>query len=234
MELTKIAGVILAAGQGTRMKSDIPKVLHPLAGKPLLGHVVDCARALQPTSIVIVYGHGGERVRAAFADQTDLGWAEQPQQLGTGHAVQQALPLLPGVDQILVLYGDVPLTQTDTLESLIAGAGLGVGLLALSLGTLRIQRGPGRAIAAQQLRIGPWPDILTARQGQAGKAFGRVVASLVRITDGEVSHVHLPGTPGRITVRFAGTQTDAKQGRGNFIPDRWVVGPLGEKVLVIR
>lgn len=146
----KLGVVILAAGQGTRMKSDIPKVLHPIAGRPLLGHVVECARALQPASIVIVHGHGGDRVRAAFADQTDLGWAEQAQQLGTGHAVQQTLPLLPAVDQVLVLYGDVPLTRPDTLKSLIAGAGEGVGLLTV---TLDDPTGYGRIVRDQQGRV---------------------------------------------------------------------------------
>ncbi|MCB1660824.1 MAG: NTP transferase domain-containing protein, partial [Pseudomonadales bacterium] len=89
-----IGVVILAAGQGTRMRSAIPKVLHHLAGKPLLGHVIDCARALDPAEIVVVYGHGGERVREAFADQADLQWAEQAEQLGTGHALMQAMPEL--------------------------------------------------------------------------------------------------------------------------------------------
>lgn len=125
--------VILAAGQGTRMKSDLPKVLHPLAGKPLLGHVVDCARSLQPVEIVVVYGHGGERVRAAFADQHDLRWAEQREQLGTGHAVQQAMPLLTAADHVLVLYGDVPLTRPETLQTLIAEARDSFGLLTVTL-----------------------------------------------------------------------------------------------------
>ena len=143
----KLGVVILAAGQGTRMKSDIPKVLHPIAGKPLLGHVVDCARALNPAEIVIVYGHGGDRVRAAFTDHPDLHWAEQAEQLGTGHAVQRALPFLADVDQILVLYGDVPLTQPSTLQALIASAGDGVGLLTV---TLDDPTGYGRIVRDQQ------------------------------------------------------------------------------------
>lgn len=125
--------VILAAGQGTRMKSAAPKVLHRLAGKPLLGHVIDCARALDPAEIVVVYGHGGDQVRAAFADQPDLRWAEQAPQLGTGHAVAQAMPALDAAGQVLVLYGDVPLTRADTLRDLVAATAQGFGLLTMCL-----------------------------------------------------------------------------------------------------
>src|SRR3546814_10761307 len=81
--------VILAAGEGKRMKSALPKVLQPIAARPMLAHVVDTARALEPAAIHIVHGHGGGQVRAAFAEQADLQWAEQAKQLGTGHAVQQ-------------------------------------------------------------------------------------------------------------------------------------------------
>ena len=125
--------VILAAGQGTRMKSALPKVLHRLSGKPLLGHVIDYARALSPAEIVVVYGHGGEQVREFFADQADLRWAEQARQLGTGHAVQQAMPLLETADRVLVLYGDVPLTRPQTLDTLIRSAEDGFGLLTVDL-----------------------------------------------------------------------------------------------------
>jgi CTP:molybdopterin cytidylyltransferase MocA len=86
--------VILAAGQGKRMGSDLPKVLQPLAGRPLLAHVVETARALGPAAIHVVYGHGGELVRAAFAG-TELGWALQAEQKGTGHALMQAMPAVP-------------------------------------------------------------------------------------------------------------------------------------------
>ncbi len=109
--------VILAAGQGTRMRSKLPKVLHPLAGRPLLDHAVQAAKRLSPERVVVVYGHGGEQVKAAFSDP-DLIWVEQKEQLGTGHAVAQGLPELQGVDQILVLYGDVPLIRDRTLTSL--------------------------------------------------------------------------------------------------------------------
>ncbi len=109
--------VILAAGQGTRMRSKLPKVLHPLAGRPLLDHAIQAAKRLSPTRIVVVYGHGGEQVKGAFSDP-DLIWVEQEEQLGTGHAVAHALPELQDVDQILVLYGDVPLLRDRTLTSL--------------------------------------------------------------------------------------------------------------------
>jgi bifunctional UDP-N-acetylglucosamine pyrophosphorylase/glucosamine-1-phosphate N-acetyltransferase len=116
--------VILAAGQGKRMRSDLPKVLHPLAGKPLLGHVVDAARELDAQKICVVYGHGGERVREAMA-APDLTWAKQDPQLGTGHAVLQAMPEFVAVPPAptLVLYGDVPLTRVSTLKRLIEAAG---------------------------------------------------------------------------------------------------------------
>ncbi len=116
--------VILAAGQGKRMRSDLPKVLHPLAGKPLLSHVIDAARELGAQKICVVYGHGGERVREAL-DAPDLSWARQEPQLGTGHAVLQAIPEFAAVPPAptLVLYGDVPLTRVSTLRRLIDAAG---------------------------------------------------------------------------------------------------------------
>ncbi|MGE0312968.1 MAG: bifunctional UDP-N-acetylglucosamine diphosphorylase/glucosamine-1-phosphate N-acetyltransferase GlmU [Lautropia sp.] len=125
--------VILAAGMGKRMHSDTPKVLHPLAGKPLLAHVVDTARSLTPRTLVVVYGHGAEKVRAAFADERAepaLRWALQSPQLGTGHAVAQAVPELDPAVPTMVLYGDVPLVTTATLQRLVAAAGPDrVGLL---------------------------------------------------------------------------------------------------------
>ena len=114
--------VILAAGQGKRMNSDRPKVLQPLAGRPLLGHVIATARSLQPAAIEVVYGHGGDQVRAAFADES-LGWALQAEQLGTGHALMQAMPSIADDHLVLVLYGDVPLIRRETLAELIALAG---------------------------------------------------------------------------------------------------------------
>lgn len=110
--------VILAAGQGKRMKSDLPKVLQPLANKPLLGHVIDTAKIMQADGIHIVYGHGGEQVKKAFASES-VTWALQAEQLGTGHAVAQAMPNIPDGHDVLVLYGDVPLIRTETLQALL-------------------------------------------------------------------------------------------------------------------
>lgn len=125
--------VVLAAGQGKRMQSDLPKVLHPLAGKSMLAHVLDSARRLSPDRIVVVVGHGGEQVRAAFAAESDLIFVEQAEQLGTGHAVAQAVPQLAGgenaQDTTLVLYGDVPLVQTTSLDGLLKAREQGVALL---------------------------------------------------------------------------------------------------------
>jgi len=114
--------IILAAGAGKRMKSALPKVLQPVAGRPMLAHVIETARQLQPAGIHVVHGHGGAAVRAAFAGQDDLAWAEQVQQLGTGHAVLQAMPAVPDTAQVLVLYGDVPLIRADTLRALLHDA----------------------------------------------------------------------------------------------------------------
>jgi len=110
--------VILAAGQGKRMKSDLPKVLQPLAGQPILGHALNTAKSLDAAGIHIVYGHGGEQVKDRLAKEK-VQWALQAQQLGTGHAVAQALPAIPDDHQVLVLYGDVPLVRKETLEALV-------------------------------------------------------------------------------------------------------------------
>ena len=114
--------VILAAGQGKRMKSDLPKVLQPLAGRPLLGHVLDTTAGLEAAATHVVYGHGGEQVLEAFKGR-DVHWALQAEQHGTGHAVMQAMPQVPDDHLVLVLYGDVPLVQLDTLARLVAAAG---------------------------------------------------------------------------------------------------------------
>jgi bifunctional UDP-N-acetylglucosamine pyrophosphorylase/glucosamine-1-phosphate N-acetyltransferase len=112
--------IILAAGEGKRMKSAKPKVLLPLAGRPMLAHVLDAARVLQPARIHIVHGHRGERVRAAFTAAGDIAWVHQPEQRGTGHAVRLAMPGIPDAARVLVLYGDVPLIRADTLRNLLA------------------------------------------------------------------------------------------------------------------
>ncbi|MGW8229157.1 MAG: bifunctional UDP-N-acetylglucosamine diphosphorylase/glucosamine-1-phosphate N-acetyltransferase GlmU [Gammaproteobacteria bacterium] len=130
--MSKLNVVILAAGQGTRMKSCQPKVLHPLAGKPLLGHVLDTARSLNPAKIIVVYGHGGEQVPKTLAGD-DLVWVEQAQQLGTGHAVEQAMSEVDDESSLLILYGDVPLLQPTTLAELIRLGAEGFGLLTVHL-----------------------------------------------------------------------------------------------------
>ena len=120
--MPRINVVILAAGMGKRMRSALPKVLHPLAGKPILSHVLDTARTLSPKKICVIYGYGGERVRQTVGDDPNLIWVEQAQQLGTGHAVKQALPYLEKGSATLVLFGDVPLVKSNTLEELIGKA----------------------------------------------------------------------------------------------------------------
>ena len=144
--------VILAAGQGKRMHSNLPKVLHPLAGKALVSHVIDCARQLSPQTLCLVYGHGGDAVRSTL-DAPDLAWALQEPQLGTGHAVQQALPHLKGDGTTLILYGDVPLIRTETLKTLVQAAH---GALAILTVELADPTGYGRIVrneAGQVVRI---------------------------------------------------------------------------------
>ncbi|HEY3786690.1 MAG TPA: bifunctional UDP-N-acetylglucosamine diphosphorylase/glucosamine-1-phosphate N-acetyltransferase GlmU [Steroidobacteraceae bacterium] len=149
--------LILAAGQGKRMHSDLPKVLQPLAGRPLLKHVIDTARSLQPASIHVVYGHGGELVRDTL-QQEAVSWVLQAQRLGTGHAVQQAMPEVPDESLVLVLYGDVPLINGSTLTRLVALAGpKKVGILTVTLDdptgygrVIRNSRGEVRRIVEQK------------------------------------------------------------------------------------
>ncbi len=141
--------VVLAAGEGKRMKSALPKVLQTIAGVPMLGHVIASARALGPAGIHVVYGHGGDQVRAAFVDQPDLHWAEQAQQLGTGHAVQQAIPGVPEDARVLVLYGDVPLIRSETLQRLLDAP----GRLAVLAAELADPTGYGRIVRDAQGRV---------------------------------------------------------------------------------
>jgi bifunctional UDP-N-acetylglucosamine pyrophosphorylase/glucosamine-1-phosphate N-acetyltransferase len=114
--------VILAAGQGKRMKSELPKVLQPVAGRPLLKHAIDAAQILEPTAVYVVYGHGGDLVRETLKDEP-VSWVLQAERLGTGHAVMQAIPSIPDDHVVLVLYGDVPLISASTLAELLALCG---------------------------------------------------------------------------------------------------------------
>lgn len=125
--------IILAAGKGTRMRSKLPKVLQPLAGQPLLGHVIQTAKQLQAQNIITIYGHGGDLVKDAFSHE-QIQWVEQAEQLGTGHAVQVTLPVLPQDGISLILYGDVPLVRQQTLEQLLdASSQTGIGMITLTV-----------------------------------------------------------------------------------------------------
>ncbi|MDA1107440.1 MAG: bifunctional UDP-N-acetylglucosamine diphosphorylase/glucosamine-1-phosphate N-acetyltransferase GlmU [Proteobacteria bacterium] len=142
--------IILAAGQGTRMRSALPKVLHPLAGRPLLEHVIHTAHELDAKAVHVVYGYGGDAVPRALA-HLDACWVEQAEQLGTGHAVAQAMPFVADADTVLVLYGDVPLIGAATLRRLLAAASSeGLGLLTVyqhdPRGYGRIVRDKGRKV----------------------------------------------------------------------------------------
>ncbi len=135
--------VILAAGMGKRMKSDLPKVLHPIAGKPMVKHVIAAANNLNPNKVVVVYGHAGDKVKSSLSD-LDVAWAEQTQLLGTGDAVARAIPLLDDQDTALILYGDVPLITSETLTRLmLASEGNNVGLLTVNISN---PRGYGRIV----------------------------------------------------------------------------------------
>lgn len=150
--MTSLHVVILAAGQGSRMKSALPKVLHRIAGKPMLHHVMDTARKLGAEGIHGVIGHGADQVKA-ITPAEDVQWALQEQQLGTGHAVAQALPALPDDARVLVLYGDVPLTRPETLDALVSQVSEdSLGLLTVTLknpdGYGRILRNEAGQVAA--------------------------------------------------------------------------------------
>ena len=145
------SAVILAAGKGTRMYSQLPKVLHILAGKPMVKHVIDTCQELGAQDIHLVYGHGGEMMKHVLADE-EVQWVLQAEQLGTGHAVNQSTPSLKDDDQIIVLYGDVPLITTETLESLLDAQPVGgIALLTVVLdnptGYGRIVRCNGPVVA---------------------------------------------------------------------------------------
>ncbi|HCB1211566.1 UDP-N-acetylglucosamine diphosphorylase/glucosamine-1-phosphate N-acetyltransferase [Alcaligenes faecalis] len=178
--------VILAAGMGKRMQSDLPKVLHPIAGKPMLAHVLDSARELEPEKVVVVVGHGAERVQQTFA-QAELAFALQQPQHGTGHAVQQAVPELVGGDKeddaTLVLYGDVPLVQADTLRRLLEARGQGVAVLTE---TLADSTGYGRIIRGEDgsvQRIVEHKDASEAERAVKEVNTGILVAPTARLKD---------------------------------------------------
>ncbi len=167
----KLDVVILAAGQGTRMRSALPKVLHPLAGRPLVQHVIETARQLGAAAIHTVIGHGADQVRDKLA-ALPTRWALQAQQLGTGHAVAQALPEVADDATVLVLYGDVPLVRVETLARLLQAAPQGVALLTVELadptGYGRILRDAGGAIRAIVEQKDATPEQLAVREVNTG------------------------------------------------------------------
>ena len=170
--------IILAAGEGKRMKSATAKVLQKIAGKPMLGHVIDTARQLGAVGIHVVYGHGGEQVRAAFADQTDLHWTEQEQRLGTGHAVQQAMPSVPVDAHVLVLYGDVPLITAQTLQRLLDAP----ERIAVLVADLVDPSGYGRIVRDTQGRVG---RIVEHKDADDEQREIRTVNTGILVADGE-------------------------------------------------
>lgn len=170
--------VILAAGEGKRMKSATAKVLQKIAGRPMLAHAIETARSLDPAGIHVVYGHGGEQVRAAFDGQGDLHWAEQEQRLGTGHAVQQAMPGVPQDARVLVLYGDVPLITADTLRRLLAAP----GRLAVLVADMDDPTGYGRIVRDPEGRVG---RIVEHKDADEEQREIRTVNTGILVADGE-------------------------------------------------
>lgn len=187
--------VILAAGKGTRMHSDLPKVLHSLAGKPLLGHVLSAADSLAPDTICVVYGHGGETLPQVI-NRSELVWAKQEPQLGTGHAVQQAIPYLDAAATTLILYGDVPLIRAETLAAmrLIADEG------ALALLTVRLSNPAG------------YGRIVRDAAGQVSHIVEQKDASVDELAIDEVNTGILAVPPGRLSGWLARLSNQNAQG----------------------
>ncbi|HEY5612919.1 MAG TPA: bifunctional UDP-N-acetylglucosamine diphosphorylase/glucosamine-1-phosphate N-acetyltransferase GlmU [Lysobacter sp.] len=170
--------VILAAGEGKRMKSTLPKVLQKIAGQPMLAHVLQTARALQPAGIHVVYGHGGEAVRRAFEGQADIEWSEQAERLGTGHALQQAMPGVPHEARVLVLYGDVPLIAADTLKRLLEAP----GRMAVLVADLEVPAGYGRIVRDAEGRVG---RIVEHKDADEEQREIRTINTGILVADGE-------------------------------------------------
>ncbi|HHR6081162.1 TPA: bifunctional UDP-N-acetylglucosamine diphosphorylase/glucosamine-1-phosphate N-acetyltransferase GlmU [Providencia alcalifaciens] len=187
MTVQRKSVVILAAGKGTRMYSDLPKVLHLLAGKPMVQHVIDTAKSIGASDIHLVYGHGGDLLKEKLGEQ-NLNWVLQAEQLGTGHAMQQAAPHFQDDEDIVMLYGDVPLIAKDTLQRLIeAKPEGGIGLLTVILdnpaGYGRIIRENGEVVgiieqkdaSEEQRKI---QEINTGIMVASGKDFNRWLSQL--------------------------------------------------------
>lgn len=185
--MNKLSVVILAAGKGTRMYSDLPKVLHNIAGKPMVKHVIDTAKQLKAENIHLIYGHGGELLQSRLKDEP-VNWVLQAEQLGTGHAMQQAAPFFADDENIVMLYGDAPLITKETLEKLIeAKTEGGIGLLTVVLdnptGYGRIIRENGSVVGIveqkdanpEQLKI---QEINTGVMVASGASFKKWLAQL--------------------------------------------------------
>jgi bifunctional UDP-N-acetylglucosamine pyrophosphorylase/glucosamine-1-phosphate N-acetyltransferase len=173
--------IVLAAGQGKRMHSALPKVLHTLAGRPLLAHVLDAARALAPRKIIVVNGYGADEVLAAFPD-SGVEWVLQSEQLGTGHAAQQALPRLSADAHVLILYGDVPLVRAETLRRLLEASQKGVAVLTAEVAN---PTGYGRIVRASAERVARIVEQKDATPGEA--AIREINAGFFALTSGQLS-----------------------------------------------
>jgi bifunctional UDP-N-acetylglucosamine pyrophosphorylase/glucosamine-1-phosphate N-acetyltransferase len=197
----QLSVVILAAGQGKRMNSDLPKVLQPLAGDPLLQHVINTARSLNPSNIYVVYGHGGAQVQAALHEEP-VEWVLQADQLGTGHAVMQAMCVIPDEYTVLVLYGDVPLISGASLTKLIAAAD--TGALAILSVNLAEAHGYGR--------------ILRDADGQVAAIVEHRDASAEQLEIREVNSGLMAAPAGRLREWLLGLGTNNTQ-REYFLTD---------------
>ena len=187
--------IVLAAGLGKRMRSDLPKVLHALAGRPLLAHVLDSARALSARRILVVHGHGAEKVREVFAGADDIDWVLQSEQLGTGHAVQQAASRLSPDADVLIVYGDVPLIRPETLKKLVEASKEGLAVLTTEPGD---PSGYGRVLrdpAGRLTRIVEEKDATEAEKavrevnaGFYGVSARRLISWLPRLRNDNAQH----------------------------------------------
>ncbi|WP_300321369.1 bifunctional UDP-N-acetylglucosamine diphosphorylase/glucosamine-1-phosphate N-acetyltransferase GlmU [Idiomarina sp.] len=174
----KLRVVILAAGKGTRMRSDLPKVLHKVANKPMVEHVIDTARSLKPEAINLIYGHGGEQLQNTIQGE-DLTWVEQREQLGTGHAVQQVIPYLKDDEKVVILYGDVPLlTESTLIKLLTATQTTELGLLTM---TLDDPNGYGRIVRNTDKQV---TGIVEQKDANAGQLAIQEVNTGIMIADG--------------------------------------------------
>jgi bifunctional UDP-N-acetylglucosamine pyrophosphorylase/glucosamine-1-phosphate N-acetyltransferase len=210
--------VVLAAGAGVRMRSAKPKVLMPLAGRPLLAHVIDTARALQPAAIHVVYGHLGDQVRAAFP-AADLAWVEQAERRGTGDAVRRAMPLIPDAARVLVLAGDVPLIGVATLRKLLAIE----APVAVLVAELADPRGYGRIVYDAAGRVGAVIEekdatpaqraIRSINSGMLAADADRLRGWLARLTDANAQREYY------LTDVFAAAATDGEPATASVCDD---------------